>query len=173
MKYYLYAIIIFAALITGCGKGIEPEPEKTNEGMGGKVLFKGVWPDSISRTHIVIFKTPLTSSADFNIANIAYVSLEIPYGVTEYSFSTADSCIFPINAKLSAGTYSYIAVAQQKTQNLTLNRADWFVAGVYYAPGDSLNPGIIKVNSGQFIGNINITCDFNNPPPQPPGEAHE
>jgi hypothetical protein len=51
----------------------------------------------------------------------------------------------------------------------TLNRKDWIVIGLFYSENDSTNPGKIKVNRGQFIDNVNIDCDFNNPPPQPPG----
>ena len=32
-----------------------------------------------------------------------------------------------------------------------------------------LNPGKIVITEGEILENINIVCDFNNPPPQPPG----
>jgi hypothetical protein len=164
--YQLLLVITF--LFFGCGKGIEPEPEKDVEGFGGKVTFTGQWSPDVTRTHIVAFKQPLNSAADFNILNLAYVSLEIPYGVNEFFYSTPDSAIFPINTKVPAGTYSYIAVAQQVSDSLSLSRADWFVVGVYYG-SDSTSPGIVTVEPGEYRDNINIHVDFNSPPPQPPG----
>jgi len=169
MKYLLLALIAFITIISGCGKGIEPEPEEVSEGFGGTVYFIGEWPDSITRTHIVVFKSPLLSEADFNAFNLAYVSTEIPYGTAQFNYSSLDSSLFPINSKISSGTYYYVSVAQQKTVNLTLNRSDWFVAGVYYNQGDTLIPGTLVIPEGGFTGNVNIYSDFNNPPPQPPG----
>ncbi|MBK6912601.1 MAG: hypothetical protein IPH11_02590 [Ignavibacteriales bacterium] len=43
------------------------------------------------------------------------------------------------------------------------------VAGIYYAEGDSANPGKLIIPQGQLVTNINIKCDFDNLPPQPPG----
>jgi hypothetical protein len=169
MKNYIIIPVCLFLILSGCGKGIEPEPEKKEEGFGGQITFTGTWPDSITRTHIVVFKNPLISASDFNALNLAYVSLEIPYGTTIFNYSTLDSALFPVNTKLATGVYSYVAVAQQKTINITLNREDWFVAGIYYVPADTLTPGIVTVRSGEFSENINIICDFNNPPPQPPG----
>ncbi len=168
-KEVLAVIFCLIMILSGCGKGIEPEPEKVQEGFGGRITFTGNWPDSITRTHLVVFKDPLLAPSDFNAFNLAFVSIEIPYGTTAFNYSTLDSALYPVNVKLPAGTYSYVAVAQQKTVNLTLNRQDWFVAGVYFIPGDSITPGNVTVYSGEYINSIDIICDFNNPPQQPPG----
>lgn len=168
-KQVLAVIFCLLIILSGCGKGIEPEPEKTQEGFGGRITFIGTWPDSITRTHLVVFKDPLIMPSDFNAFNLAFVSLEIPFGITSFTYSTLDSALYPVNVKLPAGTYSYVAVAQQKTLNLTLNRQDWFVAGAYFISGDSITPGIITIHSGEFKNGVDIICDFNNPPQQPPG----
>jgi hypothetical protein len=169
MRYFSSKLIIlFVSILTiQCGKGIEPEPEKQPEGFGGTVYFAGEWPQNVTRTHIVVFKNPLVTPADFNALNLAYVSMEIPYGVQEFNYSTLDSAIFPVNIKLQAGTYSYLAVAQQTTPVITLSRADWYVAGFYSAGNDSL-PGTVTFSPGQYRDQVNIFCDFNAPPPQPP-----
>ncbi len=169
-KSVLFLFVLIPFIYSGCGKGIEPEPEKIREGFGGNIIFSGEWPDSVTRTHIVVFKDPLLAASDFNAFNLAFVGLNIPKGTVILNYSTLDSALYPVNTKLQAGTYSYIAVAQQSTLNLTLNRSDWFVAGVFYVPGDSTIPGMITVRKGEFLDNIDIRCDFNNPPPQPPGE---
>ena len=169
-KLYKY-IIIFIPIIflIGCDKGIAPlsaEEEQSTAGFSGKITFNGSWPDSVKLTLLVVFKDPLTSAASFNILNVGYISHPIPPGTESYNFSTEqDSGYLPI----SAGTYSYVAVAQSNNPILSLSRADWKVVGVYYAGGDTTQPGKLYIPANTVINNININCDFNNPPPQPPG----
>ena len=76
-KQSIALIIILSLLFHGCDKGIAPQ-EVT--GFSGTIDFLGEWPDSIARTHLVVFENPLNSNADFNPLNLRYVSLEIPYG---------------------------------------------------------------------------------------------
>ncbi len=61
-----------------------------------------------------------------------------------------------------------MAVAQSSKENVSLNRADWYVVGLYFNEGDSTRPGILTIPDNTFVKNMNIVCDFNNPPPQPP-----
>lgn len=135
-------------------------------GFSGKITFEGNWPEGITRTHIVVFIKPINSAGDFNLNNLAYISYEIPYGVKEFDYNTAvDSAYIPIGA----GEYSYVVVAQSSTANVSFKRADWTVAGVYYAPGDTTHPGTLNIPQNTLVKNININCNFNSPPPQPPG----
>ena len=138
-------------------------------GFGGNIVFYGAWPDSIKRTHIVMFKDPLLTSSDFNIFNLKFVSLEIPFGVGYYNYSSADTFLFPFDGIIEAGEYAYLAVAQQTTDEYTPFREDWFVAGVYYAEGDTTQPGTLSIPENTMVRDINIICDFENPPSQPPG----
>lgn len=159
------SLIIFFSLLlffSGCDKGISPL-EQT--GFSGVISFSGEWPDSIARTHLVVFKDPLNSINDFNPFNLRYVSLEIPYGTGTFRYNSADSAYVPI----SAGVYSYVAVAQSKTSVLSLDRKDWTVAGVYYQGNDFSNPGTLVIPENKMVNDIDITVDFSNPPPQPPG----
>lgn len=165
---YLFFVFGVVLINLGCGEGITPEPE-SKAGFTGKITFIGTWPDSIARTHIVVFKDPLLSAGDFSALNLRYVSLEIPYGIPEFVFNSLDSAYVPQAGKLPAGEYSYIAVAMSKTSELSLNRIDWFVAGLYFANGDTTKPGVMVIPENTLIKDINIICDFNNPPPQPPG----
>jgi hypothetical protein len=165
------AIFFFSILVLifyGCDGGIEPQPENTQTGFGGKITFIGQWPDSVTRTHLVVFKEPLNSISDFSIQNIRYVSGEITFGITGYVYDSRDSAVLPETGLTEIGDYAYVAVAQSAEQNVSLNRADWFVVGLYYNT-DSTNPGTLHIPENTFVDNINITCDFNNPPPQPPG----
>ena len=167
-KYYSGIIILSIALfLAGCGEGISPASVEVAQkaGFSGAITFKGAWPDSVQRTHIVVFKNPLKSPGDFSILNLNYISLSIPNGSTNVTYSSLDSSYIPI----SSGEYSYVIVAQSKTLTLSLNRADWYVVGVYYANGDTTTPGKLIIPPNTLVKNINITCDFNHLPPQPPG----
>jgi hypothetical protein len=168
-KKYLITLII-PVIFYACDKGIEPLPEEERgTGFGGKISFIGQWPDSVTRTHLVVFKDPLNAVADFNIFNLRFVSNEIPFGTLEYNYSSLDSSVIPGEGEFQQGDYAYVAVAQQTTVDVSLNRNDWFVVGVFYKDGDTTQPGILTIPPDTFVDNINITCDFNNPPPQPPG----
>lgn len=165
----IFQLILLLFLLIGCNQGIEPKSISVPTGFSGEITFIGNWPNDIERTHIVMFKNPLLSEDDFNVINLKYVSEEIPNGTQNYAYSTLDPSIIPEEGYLNPGEYSYLAVAQSKTVDLSLKRSDWFVAGVYYSPGDSTNPGKITITEGVILDSINIICDFSNPPPQPPG----
>lgn len=166
---FFYFLLFF--LIYGCDKGIEPLPlNNLQTGFGGKITFIGQWSDSVARTHLVVFKNPLASVSDFSAFNLRFVSEEIPYGSEEYIYSSLDSSVIPGTGEFQSGEYFYVAVAQSFTQEVSLDRADWIVAGLYYNDGDTTKPGIISIPEGTFVKDIDITCDFNNSPPQPPGE---
>lgn len=168
LKYFsAYLILLFFAV--ACDHGIEPAPLESS-GFSGKVTFISDWPDSIKRTFIVVFENPLLSDSDFTIFNLKYLSREIPLGVQTNNFSSLDSAyIPPTPGPFQAGSYEYVAVVQQSTELLSLARKDWFVSGIYYANNDTTKPGTMVIPDSSFVRNINITVDFNNPPPQPPG----
>lgn len=147
-----------------CGEGIAPEPIRQT-GFSGTVTFIGEWPNGITRTHIVVFKDPLLSPGDFNAYNLKFVSVEIPYGSSVFNYNSADTSV----VKIGDGEFSYVAVAQQKTQNVSLLRKDWTVVGVYYTGGDTTKPGKLIIPKNTLVKSVNINCDFNNPPIQPPG----
>ena len=177
IKYHITALLSLFIILASCESEhgiapkpfIPPPPPDETTGFSGRITFIGTWPDSIKRTHIVMFKNPLLTPADFNIFNLKYVSLEIPFGSEFYDYSSADSSFWPVDRIIDAGDYSYLAVAQQSTDTLTLIRKDWFVAGIYYAEGDTSQPGILSIPENTMVKNVDIVCDFNNPPPQPPG----
>lgn len=158
-------LIILILIIGGCDKGIEPRPADKIPGFGGRITFIGTWPDSIKRTFIVVFDSLLESPDDFSLYNLKFISDSIPSGVNYYDYDSRINPIVPI----ASGDYAYLIVVQQKTPNISLDRKDWIVSGVYYAFGDTTHPGQLIIPDKSFVKNINIWCDFNNPPPQPPG----
>lgn len=164
LKVLLIALLFIALLIeNGCDKGIEPVTDIT--GFSGRITFQGSWPDSIQRTFVVVFDSLLEKPDDFNLFNIKFISNQISSGLSYYDYDSRDSALIPI----IAGSFAYIAVVQQKTPEISLNRQDWIVAGVYYTNGDTTHPGRLVIPQNSFVRNINIICDFDNPPPQPPG----
>ena len=168
------ALLILVLLALACDDhGIEPRPETPADkisGFSGKVTFINDWPDSIKRAFVVVFQNPLLTPEDFTIFNLKFLSREIPLGAAAYEYSSLDSAFIPsAPGPFPPGTYAYIAVAQQSTENISFARKDWFVSGVYYANGDTTMPGTMVIPDSTFVENINIKVDFNNPPPQPPG----
>jgi len=173
IKILSIIIVCFFMILASCDSenGIAPKSvEKQELGFGGNLIFYGAWPDSITRIILVVFKDPLINPSDFVITNISYLSFELPLNIQTYQYSSLDSAIIPlIPQDPPPSVYHYVAVAQQSTEELSLARKDWFVTGVYYANGDTTTPGILTIPENAFVDNINIYCDFENPPPQPPG----
>lgn len=163
-----FAIGLFVILNSGCEKGIAPEPEIPKEeqaGFSGKITFSGEWQEGVQRTHLVVFENPLLSASDFNVFNLKFVGPEIPYGTTELNYNSVDSSY----VEIGAGEFAYVAVAQSKAEELSLNRIDWYVVGVYYANNDTTQPGKLVIPEKTLVKGIDIICDYDNPPPQPPG----
>lgn len=168
------ALLILMLFAVACDDhGIEPRPETPVDkisGFSGKVTFVNEWPDSIKRAFVVVFQNPLLTPEDFTVFNLKFLSREIPLGAASYEYSSLDSAFIPsVPGPFPPGTYAYIAVAQQSTDELSLARKDWFVSGIYYANNDTTQPGPMVIPDSTFVKNINIKVDFNNPPPQPPG----
>ena len=160
--------ILFIIIFVSCDGGLSPEMAEINPGFGGTVTFIGNWDSSVTRTHVVLFKNPLLSKKDFNAFNLKFVSDSIATGTQNYYYSTYDKNSLISN--IQAGEYAYLAVAQSKTEKLSLNREDWMIAGLYsITDGDSVKPKTLIIPEASFVDNIDILCDFNNPPPQPPG----
>ena len=167
MKKILFFTLLI--ILVSCDTGLAPEGDNIEDpGISGTITFTGSWSPDVTRTHIVIFKDSLKSQSDFNALNLRYVSLEIPFGVSEYQYSTLDEATLE---NIQAEEYSYFAVAQSNTPALSLNRADWKVVGLWSNPVGE--PEKIVVPPGTFLRNIDIVCDFNNPPVQPPGGINE
>jgi hypothetical protein len=167
------ALCSLLSFIAGCDKGIEPEPQDATQsgktGFSGKVTFTGNWPAGIKRTHLVVFRNVIQSSSDFPPPNLAFVIDSIPYRSAVFDYNSIDNNIQFSILKLGLGDYSYVVVAQSKTPDLSLDRKDWFIVGIYYNGNDKSKPGVMTIQNGQMTNGININVDFSNPPQQPPG----
>jgi hypothetical protein len=166
-KYFSILFIGYLTLlISGCDKGIEPPTAEPTD-FSGTVIFKGDWPAGITRTHLVVFNHLLQSSADFSQLNISFVSNPIQYGSKSYSYNSLNDSFTSI-FQVIPGDYRYIAVAQSTTPDLSFDRKDWVVVGIYTTSGDQSKPGTMTIRDGMITTGIDINVDFNNPPPQPP-----
>jgi len=162
-------LIFVSILLFQCDGGLSPDSKEAGiTGFSGKVTFIGTWPQGIKRTHLVVFKSPILQSGDFFPPNLSIIMDSIAYGSNEYNYNSIDNN-YVRDAKIDEGDYAYVVVAQSKTAELSLLREDWTVAGIYYASTNNAVPGILRMEKGRTTRDINIICDFNNPPPQPPG----
>lgn len=167
-KIFIIFMVFIFIVFTSCDKGIDPYPAETEidvTSFEGKVTFTGAWPDSIARTYIVVFSEPLR----FDVTTLQFIIGPIPYGVNEYNYNSIENNLGLI-PNLNVGNYPYVIVAQSKTPELSLQRKDWTVAGIYFNEGNTTTPGILNVENGKVTKDINIICDFNNPPVQPPAK---
>jgi hypothetical protein len=152
-------------MVTACDHGLVPppeEPELMKPGFGGAIWYSGKWPpsDSLKDLRIVAFRDfPPKDIVSEVLSGNAEVypplgSSSLPFGVdsTNYSFF------------VPAGTYEYIAVAQQYGPNVF---ADWKAVGVYTMDPYSATPATVVVPSGPFVWGIDLIVDFDHPPPQP------
>ena len=167
MKKLIPVIIITFSLLLliSCDGGISPRPVVENPGFSGTITFTGEWPENVQRTLVVMFKEPLATPEDFSIVNIRYIGSEIPYGSETFQFISNDNYL---DGEFEPGDYAYLAVAQSTTPVLSLERSDWYVIGVY-SNNSEQSPAVLTLSEGMMLTGINISCDFNNPPPQPPG----
>lgn len=170
MKKLSFLLILIAVfLIIKCNEGIEPEPIESSgpTGFSGTVTFVGDWPTDVKRTHLVVFKNAIQTSDDFFPPNLSFVIDSIPYRSTEFTYNSFDDNFIPI-FQLAPGEFSYVVVAQSNTPELSLDRKDWKVVGIFCENGDQFKPAKLVLRGGNTTTNVNILVDFNNPPPQPP-----
>lgn len=167
IKKSLALVLILSFLISSCDKGIEPGEPLGPSGFSGKVTFVGNWPQGIQRTHIVVFRNEIVTVADFFLPNLSFVVDSIPYGSKEFTYNSLENPFTTI-FKITPGNYSYVVVAQSKTQFMSFERKDWMVVGVYCENNNQAIPKSLIVPPGKITPDVNIKVDFNNPPPQPP-----
>jgi hypothetical protein len=166
MKYLKWLLCVPIVFLLSCDKGIAPDSGDVDPGFSGTLTFIGEWPANVTRTHLVLFKNPLITEDDFNADNLIYISEEISFGIAEFDYNTLENSLL---GNVVPGEYAYLAVAQSTSLFISLEREAWRVVGVYYNNGDTSQPGKVVIPDNTFITDINITCDFNNPPEQPPG----
>ena len=187
MKRVRAAGVVLSMLVllySGCDKGLAPlavTPIDPNAptGFGGTIRFLR-WPraDSIDiailELRLAAFKDPPIDTTGLFIEFIrGNVIIHPPIGSTNYG--THDSTgrlrdsikyaiYFTTGLDSLPKTYSYIAMAWRYGPN---SFADWRPAGLYTTHPNTFIPGAITIRKNVFIQNVDINCDFRNPPPKP------
>lgn len=185
-QMYTAGIVLsmFVLLYSGCDKGLAPlnipaiDPNAPT-GFGGVVFFRN-WPpiDSvdilIQELRLVAFKNPPTNADTLLLEYLrGNVIIYPPVGTTAYSKRDSsghlrDSIHYAIYFRPGVdslpATYAYIAMGWRYGPN---SSADWQPAGLYTAQPGTFIPGAITIRKNVFTSNVDINCDFRNPPPKP------
>jgi hypothetical protein len=140
--------------LSACDHGLEPPPA-TKPGFGGRVTYKGQWPpaDSVRVVGIVAFKNlpPFDILQEFLKGNIVFdTSLAKNVESQNYEMFTEPA------------TFKYVVVAQQYGATFF----DSKVIGVYSDDSLQTAPKSVIVPPETFVTGIDITVDFDHPPPQ-------
>lgn len=145
-------------MLSGCDQGLQPLVHQ--HGLAGTVYFTN-WPpaDSLLDLRLVAFRNYPSGNLVQEIlgGNARYTDTLKPFGSDSIRYSL-------ILDPLPAGTYRYIAVAEQYGPNLY---SDWRIVGLYWDSADTTRPGIVDVPADQIVQGINIRADFRKiiPPP--------
>jgi hypothetical protein len=169
LKYNPPPVLLLLFVLTSCEQGLAPEspPQQgtSDHGIAGTIYFQN-WPppDSVKNLAIVAFREYpqgdlLSEVLRQNPPFILISPPDIPYGASD----TAYILVFDSSPP---GMYEYIAIGQRFGPEL-FNSNHWRVAGVYYSPGDTTQPGSVLVSENIIVQGIDIYVDFNNPPPPP------
>jgi hypothetical protein len=149
-------VVFFLLLaLSACDHGLEPPPA-TKPGFGGRITYVGNWPpaDSIYLLAVVAFKTfpPTNILADILSGNAVYdTSLSRNVEFQDYQILT------------DPATFQYIVVAQQYGPDIF---SQWRVIGTYSDNPSQGTPKSVVVSPETFVTSIDITVDFDHPPPQ-------
>jgi len=148
-------ILCFVLVLAACDHGLEPPPA-AKPGFGGRITYKGTWPpaDSLVRLAVVAFKHyPPTNIVNDVLNGDAVFDTALTRNVDfqDYQFFTE-----PV-------TFEYVVVAQQYGPDIF---SQWRVIGVYSEDSSQTIPKTVSVSPGTFVSDIDITVDFDRPPPQ-------
>ncbi len=192
MKHSLFVLLLLSAILamySGCDQGLAPLPPpppidpNAPTGFGGTIYFRN-WPhiDSVDNVvwelRLAIFKQiPVDTSGLFNELLRGNVLIYPQIGQTAFSKrdprdSTGRTLRDTIQYEIYFTTdldslpksYNYAAMAWRFSPNLFV---DWKPAGLYATQPYGFTPKTITVRKNIFLRNIDIYCDFRNPPPKP------
>jgi hypothetical protein len=157
--------LALALLLLGCSGGLDPTELPPQASISGRLIVRGgtqSYPprDSLFDLRVVAFRTiPKDSSI---IA--AVLGGEAYFTQTSVIDSSSYSITIPLTGNVPEPLrLEYIAVAQQYGPNVF---SDWRVVGVYSE--DTLwTPKAVVLTRGVHRTDVDITIDFQNPPPQP------
>jgi hypothetical protein len=167
MRFIAVLLPFSLALTAGCDKGLAPLNEPS--GFSGVISFKN-WPanqSTVLELRLVAFTNfPSDSVAIFPALLAGQAVVYPPVGATgftkfvdsvHYTFTTTGTT-------LQVSTYKYVAIAQRFGTNFF---ADWKPCGVYSLGPNQFDPAPVQILLHRVLTHVDITVDFNNPPPKP------
>ncbi|MAT39847.1 MAG: hypothetical protein CL946_09615 [Ectothiorhodospiraceae bacterium] len=155
----LFVVTALCLFISCDDHGISPKAGKELPGFGGTLLVTSEWSpaDSLFDLRVVAFRNyPPGDLVQELLDGNAVFSDTLQFNVETQSYTIEDAEL--------AGTFEYVAVAQQYGSNLF---TDWRAVGVFTESGDPAEPSPVSLGSGQYIQGVDITIDFYDLPPQP------
>lgn len=149
--------VVAAALLAGCGTGLEPEPicAPTLVGVCGTLRFQGAIPDSTDNVFIAAYENFPQTCTDLINNRRPPIPGSVPYTDSAAAYSVP----------LDPTTYHWVVAVWKKVGTLTLSPADTAllrVAGYYRNPADTAQPGVVTVPQGAAAGDIDFLADFDN-----------
>ncbi|MDP2209459.1 MAG: hypothetical protein Q8K98_11930 [Bacteroidota bacterium] len=173
MKHIIIVLFLFSFAIISCDHGLAPPPkEKIEQGISGTIYYRGAFPDSLKEHRLFAAKMDRKFRSMNEIMTLILSgsdSIQIYPSILQSPLSLTKEDSIKFRFVLPPALYKYLAVAQ--TTGAIFDSSQWKIVGVYSL--DSINwvPRPILIGSGEFVDSINITVDYNNPPPQPFGIA--
>lgn len=163
---YIVLLLVLSLIFMFCDHGLAPPPkEAIEQGIEGKIYYKGNYPTNITAHKLFASKVYRTFRDMKEIMNLIFTTDSIALYPPDLPFTKIDSIDYRF--VLQPDMYRYIAVAQARGE--ITDPANWKIVGVYSLDTLNWDPRPILVGSGLFIDSVNITVDYNNPPPQPFG----
>lgn len=155
-----FICLCLAFLWTACDGGLEPADKPVISGTVTYVGGADAWPpaDSIREVRVVAFRSYPPEDI------IGEVLGERAYFTQQSLPPFADTSSYVIELPSPAPDRIAAVVAALRYGDNIM--ADWRVIGVYTTSGDQSEPTALDL-SGSARRDINITVDFDNPPPQP------
>lgn len=146
-RSFCFLLLLVATVGCQTDHGLKPtEPEAENEkgSISGTVFFEGSWPDSTEEVRVAVYAGFPTEQMDFYMG--AY---------SDSLHRWVHQCDYSV--ELSPGTYELIMVVLRKQGEFW--SPDCF-AGMYYSPSDSTHHGVVALEKGQNLVDIDISVDL-------------
>ncbi len=159
VKYFVFLLVVSVVLIS-CDYGLEPP--KIEQGIAGKIYYKGNQPEVITAHYLIASKVYRTFK---DISEILFLVSVDSISLYDKPLPTVRTDSLDYRFKLSPAVYKYIAIAQAWGDPSVAG--NWKIVGVYDLDTTTVTPTEVTVVEGIFNTDLNIYVDYNNLPPQP------
>lgn len=169
MKNIFIVLSMICFINLSCDHGLAPPPkEKIEQGISGTIYYKGKFPDSLKEHRLFaakMFRKFRSMNEIMTLILSGSDSIQIYPSILQSPLSLTKEDSIKYKFVLPPALYRYIAVAQ--TSGAIFDSSKWRIVGVFSIDTINWSPRPILVGKGAFVDSVNITVDYNNPPPQP------